>query len=153
MTWGLVKPDKAEGIRRAMNATLYGPPGVTFKYSDVNFITLGAIVEKMSGETLDVYAARHIFEPLDMTHTRSVSAVRESIRSACRRLRYERSRVDDQVEPKSRDEWTQSESDFDHLLRATVHDPTHAANGWSGGSCWGVFDGGRCCDLCAGSAG
>ena len=44
-SWGLAAPDKAEGIRRAMNATLYGPPGVTFKYSDINFITLGALVE------------------------------------------------------------------------------------------------------------
>jgi CubicO group peptidase (beta-lactamase class C family) len=68
--WGLASPDKAEGIRRAMNAILYGPPGITFKYSDINFITLGAIVEKVSGETLDVYAERHIFGPIGMTHTR-----------------------------------------------------------------------------------
>ena len=48
--WGLAAPDKAEGIRRAMNATLYGPSGVTFKYSDINFITLGALVEAISGQ-------------------------------------------------------------------------------------------------------
>src|SRR5277367_6748758 len=59
--WGLASPDKAEGIRRAMNATLYGPPGVTFKYSDINFITLGTLVEKISGQRLEVYAQDHIF--------------------------------------------------------------------------------------------
>src|ERR1035441_2658176 len=51
--WGLAKPDKAEGILRAMNATLASVPGTKFVYSDVNFITLGALVEKVSGETLD----------------------------------------------------------------------------------------------------
>ena len=59
--WGLAAPDKAEGIRRAMNATLDNVPGTKFVYSDVNFITLGAIVEKLTGETLDVYATDHIF--------------------------------------------------------------------------------------------
>ena len=60
---------KAEGIKRAMESAPYGPPGLTFKYSDINFITLGAIVEKLSGEPLDVYAERHIFGPLGMKET------------------------------------------------------------------------------------
>ena len=60
---------KAEGVKRAMESVPYGPPGVTFKYSDINFITLGAIVEKLSGEPLNEYAAKHIFKPLGMTHT------------------------------------------------------------------------------------
>ncbi len=68
--WGLAAPDKAEGIRRAMNATLYGPPGLTFKYSDINFITLGALVEKLSGQPEDEYVHEHIFKPLGMKDTR-----------------------------------------------------------------------------------
>ena len=68
--WGLRAPDKAEGIRRAMAAIPYGPPGQTFKYSDINFITLGALVEKISGEALALYASLHIFSPLDMAETR-----------------------------------------------------------------------------------
>ena len=47
--WGLTAPDKAEGIRRAMNSTLVSVPGTHFEYSDVNFITLGALVEKLAG--------------------------------------------------------------------------------------------------------
>src|SRR5206468_3459057 len=54
--WGLAGPDKGEGIRRAMSAKLDSAPGTKFVYSDINFITLGAIVEKVSGQTLDVYA-------------------------------------------------------------------------------------------------
>src|SRR5579863_2442798 len=45
-------------------------PGSGFVYSDINFITLGALVERVSGEPLDVYTERHIFVPLKMTHTR-----------------------------------------------------------------------------------
>ena len=45
-------------------------PGSGFVYSDINFIILGELVEKISGDTLDVYTARHIFTPLKMTHTR-----------------------------------------------------------------------------------
>ncbi len=54
--WGLAAPDKEEGVRRAMNAGLETVPGTHFKYSDINFITLGVLVEKVSGERLDDYA-------------------------------------------------------------------------------------------------
>ncbi len=68
--WGLAAPDKAEGIRRAMDSKLVSAPGTHFEYSDINFITLGALVEKISGQPLDEYAAEHIFKPLGMTETR-----------------------------------------------------------------------------------
>ncbi len=45
-------------------------PGSRFLYSDTNFIALGALVERVSGTTLDAYCARKIFTPLEMTHTR-----------------------------------------------------------------------------------
>jgi uncharacterized protein YbbC (DUF1343 family)/CubicO group peptidase (beta-lactamase class C family) len=46
------------------------PPGSQFVYSDTNFITLGALVERVSGSPLDAYCAKHIFVPLRMMHTR-----------------------------------------------------------------------------------
>jgi uncharacterized protein YbbC (DUF1343 family)/CubicO group peptidase (beta-lactamase class C family) len=46
------------------------PPGSGFVYSDINYIMLGALVEKVSGETLDAYTQKHIFQPLKMLHTR-----------------------------------------------------------------------------------
>ena len=48
------------------------PPGSKFLYSDVNFLTLGALVEHVSGTTLDQYCDKNIFKPLKMTHTRFV---------------------------------------------------------------------------------
>jgi uncharacterized protein YbbC (DUF1343 family)/CubicO group peptidase (beta-lactamase class C family) len=46
------------------------PPGMRFIYSDCNFIVLGELVHKISGEPLNVFAERHIFRPLGMYHTR-----------------------------------------------------------------------------------
>src|SRR5258708_839483 len=39
------------------------PAGTRFVYSDVDFIVLGEIVRLVSGEPLDAYAAKHIFQP------------------------------------------------------------------------------------------
>ena len=46
------------------------PPGSRFLYSDVNFIVLGALVERVSGLSLDEYCQKNIFTPLQMTRTR-----------------------------------------------------------------------------------
>jgi CubicO group peptidase (beta-lactamase class C family) len=46
------------------------PPGTKVEYSDLGFIVLGFLVERLAGEPLDHYAARHIFGPLGMTATR-----------------------------------------------------------------------------------
>ncbi len=45
-------------------------PGSSFLYSDINFIALGELVERVTGQSLDAYAARHIFRPLGMKDTR-----------------------------------------------------------------------------------
>lgn len=68
--WGLDRADKAEGVRRALTTPLESAPGQGFRYSDINFILLGALVEKVTGEPLDVYAQRHVFDPLGMKDTR-----------------------------------------------------------------------------------
>lgn len=46
------------------------PPGVRFQYSDINFIVLGALVEHITGMSLDAYALRSIIQPLGLKHTR-----------------------------------------------------------------------------------
>jgi uncharacterized protein YbbC (DUF1343 family)/CubicO group peptidase (beta-lactamase class C family) len=45
------------------------PPGTRFHYSDANFITLGEIVHRVSGQPLDVYCAQHIFGPMGLKNT------------------------------------------------------------------------------------
>jgi CubicO group peptidase (beta-lactamase class C family) len=44
-------------------------PGARMVYSDLGAILLGKVVERVSGEPLDSYLARHVFGPLGMTST------------------------------------------------------------------------------------
>lgn len=44
-------------------------PGTDFMYSCLNFVTLQAILEKVTGERLCDYALNHIFRPLGLCHT------------------------------------------------------------------------------------
>lgn len=46
------------------------PAGSRFIYSDVDFIVLGELVRRVSGQPLEAYAAAKIFEPLGMRNTR-----------------------------------------------------------------------------------
>jgi uncharacterized protein YbbC (DUF1343 family)/CubicO group peptidase (beta-lactamase class C family) len=60
--------DKAFAM--AMQAKPMYQPGTHFLYSDINFETLGFIVEKVTGKTLNEYASEKIFAPLGMNDTR-----------------------------------------------------------------------------------
>jgi uncharacterized protein YbbC (DUF1343 family)/CubicO group peptidase (beta-lactamase class C family) len=94
-----------EGKQTAYQAASVLPPETTpgsgFVYSDINFIVLGELVEKVSGETLDAYTARHIFTPLKMIHTRYLPP-------AAWRTRIAPTQYDEK----------------DKMLRGVVHDPT-----------------------------
>ena len=68
--WGLDGADKPEGIRRALTTPLQSAPGKFFGYADINFILLGALIEKVTGEPEDVYVQQNIFRPLGMEETR-----------------------------------------------------------------------------------
>jgi uncharacterized protein YbbC (DUF1343 family)/CubicO group peptidase (beta-lactamase class C family) len=54
------------GIRRALIDKPAGPPGIRFVYSDINFILMGEIVRRLSGQMLSDFARANIFEPLGM---------------------------------------------------------------------------------------
>ena len=56
-------------LKMIMEAKPVNPPGTRFVYSDINFETLGLIVEKIAGMPLNQYAEKHIFAPLGMTST------------------------------------------------------------------------------------
>mgnify|MGYP002777894350 FL=1 len=57
-------------------------PGGRYLYSDLNFILLGAIVARVSGEPLDRYLARHVFGLLAMRDTRFRPDPRDRARTA-----------------------------------------------------------------------
>jgi uncharacterized protein YbbC (DUF1343 family) len=54
----------------AMREKPINPPGSQFVYSDINFETLGFLVEKITGQPLNEYASANIFAPLGMKNTR-----------------------------------------------------------------------------------
>ncbi len=66
--------DDFYGTREEMlTRTLAGkptvPPGTQFQYTDVGYMALGALVEKVSGQSLKDFAAEQIFIPLEMEET------------------------------------------------------------------------------------
>lgn len=45
------------------------PPGTIFRYSDINFILLGEVVQRASGQRLEEFAQKEIYRPLKMRDT------------------------------------------------------------------------------------
>jgi len=62
--------DAAEARQLVLSEPLRYPPGERVVYSDLNAMLLGWVVEAVTGATLDSVAAREIFRPLGMAHTR-----------------------------------------------------------------------------------
>lgn len=60
---------KAKAFERIAALKLEVPAGTRFKYSDVGFIVLGELVERVGGLPVDKFAKKHVFEPLKMTDT------------------------------------------------------------------------------------
>jgi uncharacterized protein YbbC (DUF1343 family) len=60
---------RKEALKRIIAEKPVSLPGTRFVYSDINFIILGELVERISGQPLDVYCTRHIFQPLRMKDT------------------------------------------------------------------------------------
>jgi CubicO group peptidase (beta-lactamase class C family) len=60
-------PEKA--FQRINRLKVLTEPGVKFSYSDVNYIVLGRLVERLSSEPLDVFSRKNVFEPLGLRQT------------------------------------------------------------------------------------
>ena len=153
--WGLLVADKSDGIRRALTAPLEFGPGEVFHYSDIGFILLGVIIEKITAEPLDMYARDNVFAPLGMVDTRYLPASRacgpHQIRGTAIALTDTAPATAQcppdswttgllaRVAPTARDEDTPGiNPNIDNPLRGTVHDPTARRMGGVTGSA-GVF--------------
>jgi len=56
-------------LARTLAEPLLHEPGKQVEYSDLGFILLGEIVERLTGQSLDAFAERSIFAPLGMNHS------------------------------------------------------------------------------------
>jgi uncharacterized protein YbbC (DUF1343 family)/CubicO group peptidase (beta-lactamase class C family) len=91
---------KAEALRQAFAVQPATPAGVRFVYSDINFIVLGMLVEKLSGMPEDEYVRQKIIAPLGLRDTRYLPPV------------------------EWRDRIAPTQYDNGVMLRGVVHDPT-----------------------------
>jgi len=64
-----VPNDYNAALQVAFQETPVSPPGARFIYSDTNFMVLAALVERVSGKSLDQYTEAHILLPLNMMRT------------------------------------------------------------------------------------
>jgi len=91
---------KSEAFAQAFAIQPATPAGVRFVYSDINYIVLGALVEKLSGMTEDEYVRRKIIAPLGLRHTSYLPPV------------------------EWRDRIAPTQYEYGVILRGVVHDPT-----------------------------
>ncbi|MBI2815342.1 MAG: beta-lactamase family protein [Acidobacteria bacterium] len=61
--------EKFHVLEEALQVPLEELPGTRTLYSDVGFILLGEIIERVSKQSLDRFCGDEIFTPLEMTHT------------------------------------------------------------------------------------
>ncbi|GAN69766.1 serine hydrolase domain-containing protein [Acetobacter orleanensis] len=92
---------KEAAVQRVIDAHPINPPGERFVYSDINFITLGLIVEKLSGLPLNIYATRNILQPLSLSRTFFLPD--QALQSSIAPTQYD---------------------EQNKMLRGVVHDPT-----------------------------
>src|SRR5688572_11721919 len=56
-------------VRALGQIDLIAPPGERYEYSNANYVTLGMIVQAVSGQSYETYVREHIFQPLDMQNS------------------------------------------------------------------------------------
>ena len=100
----------ATGIALATSENSFGHAGCDYRYSDINFILLGEIVQRITMQPLSLYAQQSVFDPLGMTDTGFRPANEKLVRIA------PTTRMED-----------------GSVLRGVVHDPTARAMGGEAG--------------------
>ena len=53
-------------VRALANMELIALPGERYEYSNANYVTLGMIIQVVSGQSYESYVTEHIFKPLEM---------------------------------------------------------------------------------------
>lgn len=103
---GISRPKNyTDAIHLACVEKLQSEPGEKFLYSDINFILLGEIVQRVSGSPLHEFSREEIFEPLGMFDSCFLP------------------------DPKEHDRIAPTERTSSGMLRGEVHDPTSRAMG------------------------
>jgi len=106
-----------EAMKRLATQRPRHPAGTRFVYSDIGFIALGEVVRRVSGEALDVFARRNIFEPLGMRDTSfNPSAILRPRIAPTEKRRAQAAYLGGRAESVG--------AEGERWLRGEVHDPT-----------------------------
>ncbi|MEE2674973.1 MAG: serine hydrolase domain-containing protein [Myxococcota bacterium] len=107
-------------LDRVIRSALVHEPGAAAVYGDLDFIVLGAVVEAVSGQSLDVFCQQRILDPLGLGDTRFHSQLRVEGDDAPVAIPHDRLR---QIAASESCPWR------DRILWGEVHDPNAAAMG------------------------
>jgi CubicO group peptidase (beta-lactamase class C family) len=88
--------DRAGVTKDLYQVPLVNEPGTVVTYSDLNFMLLGLVIEKLSG-SLEHFAHQYIFEPLDMNETCFNPSAERSERFVATEFREDRGFVSGEV--------------------------------------------------------
>lgn len=102
------QPDGTGVLDSILGSRLTYGTGHRTVYSDFGMITLGKVIERIAGRSLNVYAKEEIFAPLGMSH--SLFLPSDSLRERCAPTEYD-------------GRWRR------HLVQGSVHDETAALLG------------------------
>ncbi|MFJ7728393.1 serine hydrolase domain-containing protein [Neobacillus sp. NPDC097160] len=67
--WSSGKKKPADMVKRITRTSISFPAGTQWDYNDINYLALGLIVEKVSGEPLHDYIQKNIFNKASMGHS------------------------------------------------------------------------------------
>ena len=107
-------------LDRAIRSALVHEPGTAAVYGDLDFIVLGAVVEAVSGQRLDVFCQERIFDPLELRDMRFMPQARVADQDSPVALPHDRLR---QIAATEDCSWR------DRILWGEVHDPNASAMG------------------------
>lgn len=99
------EPGRQAVLRATAAEPLLSAPGTNVIYSDLNFIVLGELVQRVTHQSLDAYCRTHIFKPLGMQDTSFLPNARLAALSAS------------------------TTADASGMRRGRVHDPTASRMG------------------------
>ena len=107
-------------LDRVIRSALVHEPGAAAVYGDLDFIVLGAVVEAVSGQSLDVFCQERIVDPLGLHDTRFHPQLRVEGDDAPAAIPHDQLR---QIAATESCAWR------DRILWGEVHDPNASAMG------------------------
>ena len=123
-------PTFEEILKAKVPARIF-PPGSTPAYSNYGASLAGYIVERVSGEPFDAYLEKHIFQPLDMTHSsfqQPLPSALEPFIAKGYRLASAEAQPFEYIGPRPAGSMSSSADDMAHFMIAHLQDGEYHGN-------------------------